>query len=131
MTCDPKDRHVLAGAVVAHADVLVTRNVRDFPPAALAPHGIVLKTPDDYLSGAITDDPAGQVKSALTTMMGDYQRPPKRFGELADRLRQGAPRFAAYLRTLDPLEAKVARLATPARRLPTPHLAELARERTR
>ncbi len=30
MTCDPKDRHVLAAAIRADAAVLVTFNIRDF-----------------------------------------------------------------------------------------------------
>jgi predicted nucleic acid-binding protein len=36
MTCDPKDRHVLAAAVRGEADALVTFNAKDFPPASLA-----------------------------------------------------------------------------------------------
>lgn len=31
MKCEPKDRHVLAAAVRAHAEVLVTFNLKDFP----------------------------------------------------------------------------------------------------
>src|SRR5699024_5984710 len=31
MTCDPKDRHVLAAAVRGKADTLVTFNLKDFP----------------------------------------------------------------------------------------------------
>jgi hypothetical protein len=39
MANDPKDRHVLAAAVRGRADVIVTSNVRDFPPAACEPYG--------------------------------------------------------------------------------------------
>lgn len=35
MSCDPKDRHVLAAAVHGRCEVLVTFNVRDFPPSSL------------------------------------------------------------------------------------------------
>jgi len=35
MANDPKDRHVLAAAVRANAEVLVTFNIRDFPEPAL------------------------------------------------------------------------------------------------
>jgi hypothetical protein len=37
MTNDPKDRHVLAAAVRANAEVLVTFNISDFPESALKP----------------------------------------------------------------------------------------------
>jgi predicted nucleic acid-binding protein len=46
---DPKDRHVLAAACKAHASVIVTFNLRDFPLTALQPHGIEAVHPQDYL----------------------------------------------------------------------------------
>src|SRR5260370_2924445 len=36
MTCDPKDRHVLAAAVRSDAEVLVTFNIDDFPNSSTA-----------------------------------------------------------------------------------------------
>ncbi len=49
MTNDPKDRHVLAAAVVCGADTVITTNTKDFPPAATDPHGITARSPDDFL----------------------------------------------------------------------------------
>lgn len=49
MTNDPKDRHVLAAAVAARADVIVTFNVTDFPAAACRPYGIDVQHPDTFL----------------------------------------------------------------------------------
>jgi len=46
---DPDDRHVLAAAIAGRADVIVTRNLKDFPPAALEPHGIEAQHPDTFL----------------------------------------------------------------------------------
>ncbi len=46
---DANDRHVLAAAIQGQADVIVTRNVRDFPPAALEPFGIEALHPDDFV----------------------------------------------------------------------------------
>ena len=37
---DPDDRHVLAAAIEGRADVIVTRNMRDFPADRLAPHAL-------------------------------------------------------------------------------------------
>lgn len=49
MTCHEKDRHVLAAAVRADADAIITFNVRDFPQASLAPHNVKVINPDDFL----------------------------------------------------------------------------------
>ncbi len=49
MTNDPKDRHVLAAAVVTGAQVIVTSNVSDFPQLALAPYQIEAQHPDVFL----------------------------------------------------------------------------------
>ena len=46
---DLDDRHVLAAAIAGRADVIVTKNLKDFPPAALQPHGIEAQHPDTFL----------------------------------------------------------------------------------
>lgn len=46
---DPDDRHVVAAAVRARAQVIVTFNLDDFPAAALAPWDLEAKHPDDFL----------------------------------------------------------------------------------
>ncbi len=45
MTCDPKDRHVLAVAVHDEADALVTFNTKDFPVESAEPHGVEILRP--------------------------------------------------------------------------------------
>ena len=42
MACDPKDKHVLAAAVRANAEVLVTFNDKHFPELATAPYDIAV-----------------------------------------------------------------------------------------
>lgn len=49
MTNDVKDRHVLAAAVVADADVLVTHNISDFPRHSVEHHYIEVQTPDQFV----------------------------------------------------------------------------------
>lgn len=46
---DPNDRHVLAAAIRAHAQTIVTANLRDFPPDVLAPFDIGARHPDDFV----------------------------------------------------------------------------------
>jgi hypothetical protein len=46
---DADDRHVLAAAIVGRCDVIVTQNLKDFPAAALAPYGIDVQHPDEFL----------------------------------------------------------------------------------
>ncbi len=46
---DANDRHVLAAAIRARADVIVTINLRDFPPEALASFGIEAQHPDEFI----------------------------------------------------------------------------------
>lgn len=46
---DPKDHHVLACAVQCQAELILTFNLRDFPPESLHPWKIEAKHPQDYL----------------------------------------------------------------------------------
>ncbi len=46
---DPNDWHVLAAAIRGCADVIVTRNVRDFPADVLSPFGIEAQHPDEFV----------------------------------------------------------------------------------
>lgn len=48
---DPADTHVLAAAVAAGADVIVTLNAKDFPRNVLAEEGISRADPDGFLMG--------------------------------------------------------------------------------
>ena len=49
MTNDPKDRHVLAAAVAADSELIVTFNLGDFPPDTCEPVGVEAIHPDEFL----------------------------------------------------------------------------------
>ena len=53
---DPDDRHVLAAAVVAKADAIVTTNLKHFPPDVCDPLDIEVIHPDTFLVNAIDLD---------------------------------------------------------------------------
>ena len=46
---DPGDRHVLAAAVLAHANAIVSQNRKHFPADCLARFGVVCQSADDFL----------------------------------------------------------------------------------
>src|SRR6266508_5421219 len=46
---DAGDRHVVAAALAAQADVVVTNNVRHFAPERLAESGLLVQTADEFL----------------------------------------------------------------------------------
>jgi predicted nucleic acid-binding protein len=95
---DPKDRHVLAAAVRANAEVVVTFNVGDFPEAALKPYDIIAVHPDEFLLDQLDLYP-GLTVDVLEQQAASYRREPTTVpGVLAFLERAGALRFAAEVR---------------------------------
>ena len=101
MTNHPKDRHVLAAAVAADADVIVTLNIRHFPRTACDPHGISVQTPDDLLCEVAEARPQ-LVLAVLTAQAARKTRPPMSLPEMLDRLELHVPRFVGVIRDLAP-----------------------------
>jgi len=87
MTNDPKDRHVLAAAFTAQADVIVTNNIKDFRENDLAPWNIKAQSPDEFLSDLFDDYP-DSILELLQQQSQKYKNPPKSFAELIDLLRK-------------------------------------------
>ena len=99
MTNHPKDRHVVAAAIEAGADVIVTYNLRDFPPKSVEPHGIEVQHPDAFLVDGLFDlDPAGMC-DVIRGQSADLKNPPLSPWQLLDILERQAPRFAARVRS--------------------------------
>lgn len=97
---DPGDRHVLAAAVHAAAGVIVTHDLRHFPPAALEPFGIAAGAPDAFLLDQFDLDQTSVV-AVLRRQATRRRRAPRTVPEILDSLaRSGAPKFAAKLRSV-------------------------------
>jgi predicted nucleic acid-binding protein len=95
---DPDDRHVLAAAIRAGADVIVTFNLKDFPPDAVGKYGIEAQHPDDFVVHLLVTDPAA-VCAAVKRHRLSLKRPPKSVAEyLAALERQGLARTVEELR---------------------------------
>lgn len=98
MTCDRKDRHVLAAAVRANAEVLVTFNLKDFPRASLVDYEIEAVHPDKFLLDQLDLYP-GPTTGALVRLVADYSRPEITMDDLLIRLGDaGVPEFASAVR---------------------------------
>lgn len=94
---DPDDRHVVAAALKARADVIVTSNLKDFPSEALEPLGLRVVPPDDFLSELFDEDPQ-EAMAAMHMLVASKQHPPRTMSEEVERLRRlGLARFAGRL----------------------------------
>lgn len=80
---DPDDRHVLAAAIVGQADIIVTRNLRDFPDEALAPYNIEAQHPDEFVRHLLDLAPV-LVVDAVRAQQGRLLNPPISMGELLE-----------------------------------------------
>jgi predicted nucleic acid-binding protein len=73
---DPNDRHVLAAAITGGVDVLVTRNLKDFPAGALARFGIEAQHPDTFVNTLLRQHEA-VVITAVARHRAALRNPPK------------------------------------------------------
>lgn len=95
---DPDDRHVLATAIRAGAEHIVTENLKDFPDERLDQYGISAVTADDFLSSTFELYPT-EALAALRTMRRSYLRPPFTPNEfIFDLQKKGLPKLASMLR---------------------------------
>jgi hypothetical protein len=95
---DPGDRHVLAAAIRASAQVIVTENRRDFPAAVLEEYGIETLGADDMLVSTYELFPS-EAARALSRVRKRYRTPPMTASEfLFDLTKSGLPKLAATLR---------------------------------
>jgi predicted nucleic acid-binding protein len=93
---DPDDRHVLAAAIRAGAQLIVTDNLTHFPEAQLQPFGIAAQGPDEFLLGLVELN-AGQMWEILDSISAALHRPDTREGMLVRLKKNGLAETAREL----------------------------------
>ena len=100
---DMNDRHVLAAAIRAGADVIVTYNLKDFPVETLEHYGIEAQHPDEFINHLIDLAPP-VVCAAVKRQRMSLKNPPQSVEELLSAYeRQGLAQTVAELRLYDEL----------------------------
>jgi predicted nucleic acid-binding protein len=95
---DPDDRHVLAAAIKARAQVIVTRNLKDFPADALRQWDLEARSPDDFILDQIGID-GRTVAACIYQIAGSRTRPPQDIEDVLSQLeRDGLVEAIAALR---------------------------------
>jgi predicted nucleic acid-binding protein len=98
MTNHPKDRHVVAAAVEAGAQIIVTFNRRDFPTTALAPHSVEMQHPDEFLTDNLFRLDPDSFARIVIEQAADLRKPPVTLSDLQTLLETHVPRFATRVR---------------------------------
>ena len=97
---DSGDRHVLAAAIRAGAQVFVTENVADFPAQVLSDYDMEAQTPDIFVLHLIDLSPT-TVARVVEEQSAALAAPSLSTSDVLDRLaRSGLPRSVAELRRL-------------------------------
>lgn len=97
---DEKDRHVLAAAIKANGDIIVTNNIKHFPEDYLSTFGLTARSADDFVTDLIDLNPETAVK-AFFEMVSHKRNPPLTELQMLDRLRErGLVQAANYLHAL-------------------------------
>lgn len=84
---DPDDRHVLAAAIRGRADVIVTYNLRDFPPNVLDRYDLDAQHPDEFVTYLLDLRPA-VVYQAVREQRQALKNPARTAQELLATLEQ-------------------------------------------
>lgn len=98
---DPNDRHVLAAAIRANAEVIVTLNLKDFPSENLQRFDLEAQDPDAFLLNLISlpHRAPNRVLKALQSIVRRRHRPPLTLEEFMDICsRNGFPNSMKRLR---------------------------------
>jgi predicted nucleic acid-binding protein len=84
---DSDDRHVLAAALVADADYIVTYNLRDFPARKLERYAVKALHPDEFLCLMLGQN-QNNVVDAMQQIVSSKENPPRTMNEELEHLRK-------------------------------------------
>lgn len=93
---DADDLHVLAAAVSAECDFLVTNNLRDFPAEVVAQFGLSVVNADNAIA-LLAQDFASHLPAIIERLVAQLRKPPITVQAFLDRLTQRAPTAARAL----------------------------------
>lgn len=100
---DPKDNHVLAAAIKAGAQVIVTMNLKNFPDEKLAQFDIDAQHPDEFIQFQKEED-LSKILQQLKACRLAKKKPPYSVETFIDRFRHHhMPLTAAWLEENSPL----------------------------
>lgn len=80
---DPNDRHVLAAAIRCQAGVIVTYNLKHFPPEVLELYGLEVQHPDEFILHLFDLDSA-RVCATVRDQRAALTSPPQSVADLLD-----------------------------------------------
>lgn len=92
-----RDRHVLATALIAKAQVIVTDNLKHFPSTSLSQFRVEAQSADQFLTYLYDLFPDSMVE-VLQTQAGGLRNPPMSVDSLLDLLQKSVPTFVSRCR---------------------------------
>lgn len=98
MAADPDDRHILAAAVVAGAENIVTEDRSHFPRAACEPFEVEALPADTFLCNLFEIDASIATKT-IEHQAAQLKNPPMHVEKVLDHLANTAPMFSAKVRS--------------------------------
>ncbi len=100
MRNEPNDRHVLALAVHARAQMVVTANLKHFPADACDPYAVEAITPDDLLCRLLESSAPTVIRVIRQFSEDTPSNPPMSVDEILQAIGRSTPLFAERARAL-------------------------------
>jgi len=93
---DPNDRHVVACAIQCEAEIIVTKNLKDFPEEELAKFNLIAQHPDDFICDLFEINAEAAIK-AFNVQLEKLKNPPRTKEELLETFKKNDLPKAAEL----------------------------------